>query len=80
VWATNPRCEERTKLPEIGSAPAWRKSSRCDTSACVEVALLRGEGALVRDTKEAGGPILRFSRTEWGAFLTAIRDGDLRSR
>ncbi|OLT14111.1 DUF397 domain-containing protein [Pseudonocardia sp. CNS-139] len=56
----------------------WRKSSYSDGGGgqCVEVADLPG-GRLVRDTKDAGrGPILRFTDAEWGAFVSAVKDGE----
>jgi hypothetical protein len=62
-------------LTTTHSAPAWRKSSRCDTNACVEVATISG-GIAVRDSKWPDGPILRFDRNEWSAFLAGIRAGD----
>ncbi|GII88361.1 hypothetical protein Ssi03_63510 [Sphaerisporangium siamense] len=67
----------------------WRKSSYSNNGgACVEVAVShdasRAEhGAedrslyLVRDSKDIHGPILGFSRAGWGAFRTALKNGDL---
>jgi Domain of unknown function (DUF397) len=48
---------------------AWRKSSYSDspTSDCVEVALCAG--ALVRDSKNATGPVLRFGFRAWSDFI-----------
>jgi hypothetical protein len=56
----------------------WLTSSRSNGGGdCVEVAFLdRGEVA-VRDTKDGGaGPVLRFTRTEWAAFIDGARDGE----
>jgi Domain of unknown function (DUF397) len=34
-------------------------------------------GRLVRDTKDNGrGPILRFTESEWRAFVLGVRDGE----
>jgi hypothetical protein len=33
---------------------------------------------LVRDSKETGGPILRFGRSEWTAFISAVKAGEIR--
>jgi hypothetical protein len=55
----------------------WRKSSRCDSGACLEVAVI-DNGILVRDSKNSAGPVLRFGRSEWNAFIEGIRQGDLR--
>jgi hypothetical protein len=48
----------------------WRKSmaSNADQSACVEVALLSGR-ILVRDSKDAIGPQLRFTWSAWQVFI-----------
>ena len=62
----------------------WRKSSRSDHTNCVEVAPgLQGD-VVVRDSKDAGGPVLRFTPAEWDAFLDGVKRGEfddlLRSR
>jgi len=46
----------------------------CDLNTCVEVAMT---GAVaVRDSKAGpDGPVLWFSRTEWDAFVTAVKAG-----
>lgn len=54
---------------------AWRKSSRCESSGCVEVAPM-GQGIAIRDSKDANGPILMFSRDQWRVFLDAVRAGE----
>jgi hypothetical protein len=53
----------------------WRRSSRCETGNCVEVARINGEYVL-RDTKQPDGPRLRFSNLEWHAFVEAVRAGE----
>ncbi len=52
----------------------WRKSSRSDNNggACVEVAAVNG-GILIRDSKDAAGPVLRIGRPAWKAFLSTLR-------
>ena len=53
----------------------WTKSSRCEQSSCVEVMLAPEQDlVLVRDSKVADGPILRFSRSEWSDFISFIKD------
>lgn len=55
----------------------WFKSSRSNAdNACVEVAILDGDGVAVRDTKDDGhGPVMVFTAGQWSAFLGGIRDG-----
>jgi Domain of unknown function (DUF397) len=54
----------------------WRKSTRCDGGACVEV----GQGGAmlaVRDTKNNGsGPVLTFPAGAWKAFTAALKADD----
>ncbi len=57
------------------TSPSWRKSRFCDSGACVEVAVTGGEVA-IRDSKTSDGPILRFSRSEWDAFVAGVEAGD----
>lgn len=57
--------------------PTWRRSSACQgaDSTCVEVAR-SGQEIRVRDSKDAAGPVLRFTPAEWAAFLTGARAGE----
>jgi hypothetical protein len=53
----------------------WRTSSYTgsDGGNCVEVATnLRGIVA-VRDSKDRGGPVLVFTRSEWRTFLRQVK-------
>lgn len=55
---------------------AWRTSSASGNGGnCVEVALT-ADGIWVRDTKDRPGPVLRFTREEWDAFLAGVRQGE----
>ncbi|WP_089155102.1 DUF397 domain-containing protein [Micromonospora sp. NBS 11-29] len=56
---------------------AWRKSTRSQTSNCVEVAPLGSGPATValRDSKDPSGPVLLFNRAGWAGFLAGTKDG-----
>jgi hypothetical protein len=65
--------EENASAPR----PAWIKSSLSfANSNCVEAARLSGGQIGVRDSKDPRGGILRFTRAEWSAFLSGVRNGD----
>ncbi|MEU9411622.1 DUF397 domain-containing protein [Streptomyces sp. NPDC048281] len=55
----------------------WAKSSKSGGMGnCVEVAHF-GDGAVVlRDSKNAAMPPLRFTAEEWAAFRDGVRDGE----
>lgn len=56
---------------------SWRKSSFSGNGGeCVEVVGHDGM-ILVRDTKDHGhGPVQRFTRAEWRAFVAGVRNGE----
>jgi Domain of unknown function (DUF397) len=57
----------------------WRKSTRSGpyTDNCVEVAFTGKDEILVRDSKDKGtGPVLKFTGSEWDAFVAGVRDGE----
>jgi hypothetical protein len=57
---------------------AWRKSRRSTEHGtnCVEVAgPARSRLVLTRDSKDPSGPVLGFSRGEWGVFLDEVKRG-----
>ncbi len=55
----------------------WIKSSLSYAAGnCVEVASLRGGQIGVRNSRDTGGPVLRFTPDEWDAFLGGVRNGE----
>jgi hypothetical protein len=63
-----------------GSGPAWIKSSLSFANGdCVEVASLADGQIGVRDSKDAGGAVLRFTQAEWRAFVGGVRNGEFDS-
>jgi hypothetical protein len=57
------------------SSAVWRRSRHCANGSCVEVAYLDTQIAM-RDSKHQDGPVLRFTPSEWTAFLDGVRTGD----
>ena len=56
----------------------WVKSSFSFSNGnCVEVTGLPGGSVGIRDSQDPGGPVLRFTRAGWAAFLGGARRGEL---
>jgi hypothetical protein len=54
----------------------WLRSSFSFSNGnCVEVAELPGGSVGIRDSRDPGGPVLRFTRDEWAGFLGGTRRG-----
>jgi Domain of unknown function (DUF397) len=63
-----------------GSGSYWVKSSLSFSNGnCVEVADLADGSIGVRNSRESGGPVLRFTSDEWHAFLGGVRNGEFDS-
>ncbi|GAB2834423.1 hypothetical protein GCM10022221_36600 [Actinocorallia aurea] len=56
------------------SDAAWFKSSRSlpNSDACVEAALNLPTVVAVRDSKDAGGPVLVFRRAAWRGLVRGL--------
>jgi hypothetical protein len=59
------------------NAPWVKSSFSCSNGNCVEVAELPGGWIGIRDSQDPGGPVLRFTRAGWAAFLAGARRGEL---
>jgi Domain of unknown function (DUF397) len=60
-----------------GSGSHWIKSSLSYANGnCVEVACLPGGEIGVRNSRNSGGPVLKFTPDEWHAFLGGVRNGE----
>jgi Domain of unknown function (DUF397) len=66
---------EASLLTSTQSSATWVKSRRCESSACVEAAVI-GDQIAVRNSTSPDGPIVTFSMQEWRAFLGGVQDGD----
>jgi hypothetical protein len=60
---------------KLAEQPHWRRSGRCSTGSCVEVAKV-GTGFLVRDSKDPDSAHLSFTGEEWDAFVAGVKAGD----
>jgi len=56
----------------------WLKSSRCGSSACVEVAKVDDDQYLVRDSKNPDVMPLSFTADDWTAFVEGVSAGEFR--
>lgn len=51
---------------------AWRRSTRCDSGTCIEVAVT-DDRVMVRDSREPDGPRLVLTHAEWADFVAWVR-------
>ncbi|WP_407939921.1 DUF397 domain-containing protein [Micromonospora tarapacensis] len=56
----------------------WRKSSRSNEGACVEVADNIPSVVGVRDSKDIDGPALSFGPSTWRSFVESVKLDGLR--
>jgi hypothetical protein len=54
----------------------WFKSSYSGANGCVEVAHLPEGGVAVRDTKDRTKAPHCYTRDEWHAFVTGVKNGE----
>ncbi|GLW32067.1 DUF397 domain-containing protein [Actinoplanes regularis] len=54
---------------------SWRRSKRCASGACVEVARV-GDLFLIRDSKQPDGMPLAFDRQAWEAFVAGVKSDE----
>jgi hypothetical protein len=65
-----------TVIENGGGGLTWRRSYRCESGACVEVAFGADDTVYVRDSKDRNGTVLRFTRAEWATFTAGVQDGE----
>jgi len=64
-----------TMSPSAQGQSAWRKSSKCANSECVEIAREQ-DMILVRDSKSPETTALRYTKEEFAAFLDGAKAGE----
>jgi hypothetical protein len=67
-------------MPVPGEGAKWVKSSFSFANGnCVEIAKLADGRVGLRDSRDPEGPVLRFTRPEWDAFLGGVKNGEFDS-
>jgi hypothetical protein len=61
--------------PSAQAPSAWRKSSKCATSECIEIAREQ-DMILVRDSKSPQTPPFRYTMEEFRAFIDGAKAGE----
>jgi hypothetical protein len=62
--------------PSAKAPFAWRKSSKCAATECVEIARDDQDMILLRDSKSPEMLVLRYTREEFRAFLDGAKAGE----
>jgi hypothetical protein len=60
----------------IFAVTAWRKSSHCAGSDCVELAQLPNGGIAIRNSDSSTSDVAVFTRSEIEAFLKGAKAGE----
>jgi hypothetical protein len=55
----------------------WRRSTRCESGGCVEVARL-GDEVGMRDSTDPNSPVLLFTPVDWKTFVVRVVAGEFR--
>jgi hypothetical protein len=61
--------------PIATSLLEWRRSSRCGSDACVEVAIFNRK-VFVRNSKNASDKYLIFDAEEWKSFIAGAQNNE----
>jgi hypothetical protein len=68
---------DRSEIKMSVNRPAWVKSTFSQASDCVEWALDPDQHhILLRDSKDPHGDQLRFTLSEWRAFVSGVAAGE----
>ncbi len=59
------------------TSPEWRRSARCASATCIEIAKV-ADRFLIRDSKNPGAGTLEFTAEEWEAFAESVKRDEFR--
>ena len=62
--------------PSAQGPSAWRKSSKCANSECIEIAREERGMILLRDSKSPQTPPFRYTTEEFRAFIDGAKAGE----
>jgi hypothetical protein len=62
-------------MPMSDKEPRWQRSTHCGSGTCVEVAQV-GDRYLVRDSKNPDIGPLSFTKEEWTAFVSGVKQDE----
>jgi len=62
--------------PSAQGPSAWRKSSKCANSECIEIARVERGMILLRDSKSPQTPPFRYTTEEFRAFIDGAKAGE----
>ena len=64
-------------MTTLTTSPEWRRSPRCASATCIEVAKV-ADRFLIRDSKNPDAGTLVFTRAEGEAFAEAVKRDEFR--
>ena len=64
-------------MTETARRPEWRRSGKCASGTCIEVARV-DDHYLIRDSKNPDSTPLIFTADEWLAFVSGVKRDEFR--
>ena len=68
--------KEELYARDISGARWIRHGEDTTGEGCVETAEIGGGAVAMRNSAQPQGPVLRFTPSEWEAFVLGVRDGE----
>jgi Domain of unknown function (DUF397) len=76
LWCDKPLVKGLSVTGSFAPRVAFKISSFCTVGGCVEVGTAADGSVLVRDSKDASGEPLAFTKAEWVAFVAGVKAGE----